>query len=393
MGFSSGLPLLLTISLLQAWLKQENINIKTIGLFALVQLPYTWKFVWSPIMDRFELKQKFFFLGRGRRKSWLFLSQFFLMISIIALAFSNPAQNLLLCSFFAILIAFFSATQDIVIDAYRREDLEDNELGLGSSFYMYGYRIAMLIASGGGLILADHMSFLYVYLIMASLLIPCIFVTFIIPEPDTKELSPKTIKEAVISPLSDYFKKDGAIMILLFILFYKLGDTMASAMTMPFYLETGFTKTEIGTVVKFFGFWATMGGAALGGIFMLRFGINLSLWFFGFLQAVSTAGFAFLSYVGYNLSVLSGVIAFENLSSGMGTAAFIAYMASITNKKFTATQYALLTSLMGIPRVFASAPTGYMVSFFGWGGFFMFCTFIAIPGMLLLFKIAPINKK
>ena len=385
MGFSSGLPLLLTLSLLQAWLQNENVDIKDIGLFALVQLPYSWKFLWSPIVDRFN----FFFLGR--RKSWLIISQVGLIFSIVGLAFSNPPSSLLITSFFALLIAFFSATQDIVIDAYRREDLQDNELGMGSSLYMYGYRIAMLIASGGGLILSDKLSFTSTYLIMASLFVPLLFFSFLVPE--TKgEKEPETIKKAIIEPFYDYFKKKESIMILLFIFFYKFGDTMASTMTMPFYLEIGFSKTEIGTIVKIFGFWATMGGAAIGGVLMLKLGINLSLWIFGLLQAISTAGFSFLAYTGYNLSILSCVITFENLSSGMGTAAFLAFMASITNKKFTATQYALLTSFMSIPRSFASSATGYLVSYLGWINFFAFCTIIAIPGLLLLFKVAPIKK-
>ena len=250
----------------------------------------------------------------------------------------------------------------------------------------------MLLASGGGLIMADHLSFTMVYLIMAACMLPGVITTLFAPEPETPAGTPETLREAVFDPLVEYFSREGAIWILAFILFYKIGDTMASAMTIPFYLDMGFSKTQIGAVVKLFGFWATIAGSLIGGIIMLRLGINRSLWMFGFLQALSTACFAFLAQIGYSVAVLSAVIAFENLSAGMGTAAYVAFMASITNKRFTATQYALLTSLMGIPRVFASAPTGFLAKTIGWEGFFIFCTLIAIPGMLLLLKL-PHNHK
>jgi PAT family beta-lactamase induction signal transducer AmpG len=278
------------------------------------------------------------------------------------------------------------------VDAYRREDLPDRELGLGSSLYVNGYRVGMLLASGGGLIMADHIPFSTVYIIMAACMIPGILTTLLTPEPKVFEGTPKTIVEAVVNPLTEYFSRDGAVLILCFILFYKIGDTMASAITTPFYLDIGFTKTEIGTVVKLFGFWATIVGSLIGGILMLKIGINRSLWIFGFLQAVSTAGFALLAHIGNSVAVLSGVIAFENLSSGMGTTAFVAFMASITNKKFTATQYALLSSLMGVPRVLASAPTGFLAKHMGWESFFWGCALIAIPGILLLLKFAPWNQ-
>jgi PAT family beta-lactamase induction signal transducer AmpG len=251
----------------------------------------------------------------------------------------------------------------------------------------------MLLASGGGLILADHLPFSMVYLIMAACLLPGVITTLLAPEPDVPAGTPKTLKEAVLDPLTEYFSRSGALWILAFILLYKIGDTMASAMTTPFYLDIGFSKTEIGAVVKLFGFWATIAGGLIGGVIMIRLGIHRSLWVFGVLQAVSTACFAVLARIGYSVPALSGVIAFENLSSGMGTAAYAAFMASITNKKFTATQYALLTSIMGLPRVLASAPTGFLVKITGWEMFFVFCTLIAIPGMLLLFKFAPWNPK
>ncbi|MFC1859451.1 AmpG family muropeptide MFS transporter [Thermodesulfobacteriota bacterium] len=387
MGFSCGLPLLLTISVLQAWMREEGVDLTVIGLMALVGLPYTVKFLWAPFLDRFTPP----FLGR--RRGWLFLSQIALMASIVGLGFTNPGKNPWVVAFAAFLVTFFSATQDIVVDAYRREDLADEELGLGSSLYINGYRVGMLLASGGGLILADYISFSLVYLIMAACMLPGVITTLLAPEPEIAAGTPQNLRGAVFDPLVEYFSRKGALWILAFILFYKIGDTMASAMTTPFFLDIEFSKSEIGTVVKLFGFWATIAGGLIGGLTMLRLGIHRSLWVFGFLQAISTAGFAVLARIGHSIAGLSAVIAFENLSAGMGTAAYAAFMASITNKKFTATQYALLTSLMGIPRVIASAPTGLIAKKIGWEGFFIACTLFAIPGMLLLMKFAPWHSK
>jgi PAT family beta-lactamase induction signal transducer AmpG len=386
MGFSCGLPLLLTITVLQAWMKEKGVDLTLIGLMALVGLPYTLKFLWAPFLDRYTLP----FLGR--RRGWLLTAQIFLIFSIAGLGLTDPGGHPWMVAFAALLVTFFSASQDIVVDAYRREDLPDEELGLGSSFYINGYRVGMLLASGGGLILADHVSFSTVYLIMAACLLPGVLTTFFAPEPEIAAGTPESLKEAVLYPLIDYFSRKEALWILAFILFYKMGDTMASAMTTPFYLDIGFSKTEIGAVVKLFGFWATIIGSLIGGVLMLRHGIYRSLWIFGFLQALSTAGFALLARIGHSISALSAVIAFENLSSGMGTAAYVAFMASITNKKFTATQYALLSSLMGVPRVLASAPTGFFAKSLGWENFFIFCTLIAVPGMLLLLKFASWNS-
>ncbi|MBN2419713.1 MAG: AmpG family muropeptide MFS transporter [Deltaproteobacteria bacterium] len=387
MGFSCGLPLLLTMGVLQAWMKDENIDLTLIGLINLVQIPYTWKFIWAPVVDRFTLPIL------GRRRGWLLISQVCLMLSIIGLGFSNPGNNLILMMITAMIVAFFSSTQDIVVDAYRREDLPDDELGLGSSFYMSGYRLGNMLASGGGLIMADHMAWSAVYIIMAMCMFIGIITTLFTPEPEVTEGTPVTLKAAVIEPFVEYFKRNGAIWMLAFILLYKVGDMMASAITTPFYLDIGFSKTEIGAVVKLFGIWAIIGGALIGGTVIVKLGINKSLWIFGFLQAVSTAGFALLASVGHNIMLLAGVIAFENLSMGMGTAAFLAFMASITDKRFTATQYALLSSLMAIPRVIISAPTGYLAKIMGWEAFFIGCALIAIPGMLLLLKFAPWNEK
>ncbi|MBF0530673.1 MAG: AmpG family muropeptide MFS transporter [Deltaproteobacteria bacterium] len=386
MGFSAGLPLLLTSTLLQAWMKEEKVNLEIIGLTALIGLPYTLKFLWSPIMDRYTPP----FLGR--RRGWLLISQILLMISIVGLGLSDPRYCPWFTAIAAILVAFFSASQDIVIDAYRREDLADEELGLGSSFYVNGYRVGMLLASGGGLIMADKFSFPIVYFFMAASLALGFITTLITPEPQVEQGAPRSLKEAVFEPFIDYFTRPGALWILVFILFYKLGDQMASAMTTPFYLELGFTKTEIGAVVKLFGFWALVIGGFVGGALMVRLGIKRSLWLFGILQALTILSFSVLAKIGPSTPALAAAIGLENFAGGMGTSAYVAFMASLTNKKFTATQYALLSSLMGVPRVLLSAPTGYLATLTGWPMYFIVCTLMAIPGLLLLLKFAPLNK-
>ena len=352
MGFSCGLPLLLTLSVLQAWMKAEGVDLAVIGLMALVGLPYTLKFLWAPVLDRYTLP----FLGR--RRGWLILAQLALMASIVGLGRTSPAAHPEIVALIAFLVTFFSASQDIVVDAYRREDIPDAELGFASSLYINGYRMGMLLSGAGGLILADRFSFADVYLIMAACLIPGIITTLLAPEPRVNARPPTKLRSAVIEPLVEYFSRPGAVWILAFILLYKIGDSMATAMSIPFYLELGFSNTEIGTIGKIFGFWATIGGALAGGILTLRMGIYRGLWVFGFSQAVSTLCFVFLSRIGYSIPALSAVIGFENFTSGMGTAAFVAFMAMMTDKRFTATQYALLSRLMRVPRVLASAPTG-----------------------------------
>ncbi len=382
MGFSCGVPLLLTSSVLQAWMTEQGVDLSVIGLFSLVGLPYTLKFLWAPVFDRFTLPLF------GRRRGWLLAMQLVLVVVLICLGLTDPGRTPWLVALAAFFVTFFSASQDIVVDAYRREDLRDNELGLGSSFYVNGYRVGMLLAGSGGLILADHIPFAQVYTLMAASLLIGVGTTLLCREPALTRGTPKNFQEAVVHPFVDYFTRDRALLLLLFILLYKIGDQMATTMTTPFYLSLGFSKTQIGAVAKLFGFWATIAGGLLGGVILLRIGIIRSLWFFGILQALSTLGFSLLALLGNSLTGLATVIAFENLSGGMGTAAYVAYMASLTNKKFTATQYALLSSCMGIPRVLAAAPTGWMAVSMGWAVFFLVCTLVAIPGLLLLPMVA-----
>ncbi len=382
MGFSSGLPLLLTGSVLQAWLKDGGVDLAHIGLIALIGLPYTLKFLWSPLFDRYAPTLL------GRRRGWLALTQMALAAALLLLSGTQPApDHLWLVMVAGLLVTFFSASQDIVVDAYRRESLGESELGLGSALYVNGYRIGMLLAGGGGLILADWLSFATMYRIMAACMLACVTVTLIAAEPALPEGRPRTLREAVVMPFQDYFLRRGAWLILAFILLYKLGDTMASAMTTPFYLDLGYSKTEIGAVVKLFGFWATIAGGTLGGIWILRAGTHRALWLFGFGQMISTLGFVVLACYPGSIGLLATVVAVENLTAGMGTAAFVGFMAALTDRRFTATQYALLSSLTGVPRVLLAAPTGWMAQVMGWPGFFLFCALIAVPGLLLLRRV------
>ena len=381
MGFSSGLPLLLTLSTLQAWMSDAGVDLGKIGLISLVGVPYNWKFLWAPILDRYALP----FLGR--RRGWLLLIQILLALSISAIGLGNPAAHLMPLAIIALLTAFFSATQDTVIDAYRREHLEESELALGSTVYVYGYRIGMVLASSIALIAADAWGWTATYMLMGLCMVVGMATTLLAPEPTGTQEPPKSLKESVWGPFREFFSRPSAWWILAFILLYKLGDTMASAITMPFYLETGFTKTEVGVIVKGAGLMAVFVGMGLGGALVLRLGIWYSLWVFGILQGLSTAGFALLDWYGPSSALLSGVIGFENLAGGMGGAAYMAYMASQTNKRFTATQYALLTSLMSNSRTLLSAPAGYMAQAMGWDWFFIFCALVAIPGLLLLGRL------
>lgn len=385
-GYSAGLPLLLIGSTLQAWMTNEGVNLTAIGAFSLVGLPYTLKFLWAPLLDRFQVP----FLGR--RRGWMVVFQLLLALTIWALSLTNPQDDLVLVSFFAFLIALFSSSQDVVLDAYRREILPDEELGLGSSLYVNGYRLAMLVSGAFALYLADQVPWKSVYQLMALLMLPAVLFTFIAPKESSKIEIPANLKVAVIGPLKDFFTRKGAWIVLLFILLYKVGDSMASNMTTPFILDIGYSKTDIATVAKTFGMIATITGGLLGGAIMLRYNIKWSLIFFGILQAVSTLGFAILPSLERVLPSLAAVIAFENLASGMGTAAYAAYMASLTNRQFTATQYALLTALMGIPRVILASPTGWMSKVMGWESFFVVCTVIALPGLLLLIPVFKLEN-
>lgn len=382
-GFSSGLPLLLTGSTLQAWLKDERVDLGAIGLFALVGLPYTLKFLWSPALDRYVPP----FLGR--RRGWMLIAQIAAAAAISALALASPSEMPMLAAVLALGVTFSSATQDIALDAYRRESLADVELGLGSSVFVGGYRVAMLVSGALALALADRIPWRAVYFLMAASMTVGVVTTLLCREPVVEAPPPRTLREAVVEPFAEFFHRRGAWLILAFILFYKIGDQMASSMTTPFLLELGFSKTDLAAVAKLVGMASMIAGGFVGGLVMLRLGIRRSLWVFGILQAASILAFAALAQVGRVFSILGVAVALENFSFGMGTSAYTAYLASQTNRRFTATQYALFSSLTGIPRVLVSAPTGFVARALGWTGYFVFCAAATIPGLLLLFWIAP----
>lgn len=385
-GYSAGLPLLLIGSTLQAWMTDEGVDLTAIGLVSLLGLPYVFKFLWAPLLDRFKIPLL------GRRKGWMFIFQILLVVCIFGLSFTNPKTDIFLVCTWAFLISFFSASQDVVLDAYRREILPDEELGLGSSLYVTGYRLAMLVSGALALYLADQIPWKNVYQWLAVFMAPSLLFTIFAPKESQHIPIPANLKEAVVGPLMDFFLRKGAWIMLLFILLYKVGDSMASNMTTPFILDIGYSKTDIATVAKTFGMIATMLGGIIGGTLMLKMNIRTSLIIFGILQAVSTLGFSLLPSLPIAFTSLATVIAFENLASGMGTAAYAAYMASLTNKQFTATQYALLTALMGIPRVILASPTGWMSKMMGWEAFFVVCTLIAIPGLLLLIPVFRLER-
>ena len=384
-GFSSGLPLYILVSLLPAWLKTEGVSLKEIGLFALIGLPFTWKFIWAPLFDRYALPF-------GRRRGWLFVTQLGLFVSLPVFGFFHPQIDIRTIAFFCVWVAFLSASQDVVLDAYRRELLPDVELGLGNAVHVNAYKIASLVPGSLSLILADHMEWSSVFMITALFMLPGLVMTLLITEPALKNVAPKTLRAAVVEPFQEFITRNGlnsALTVLLFIFLYKLGDSMATALATPFYLEMGFSKTEIGLVAKNAGLWPSVIGGMLGGIWMMRLGINRALWIFGAVQMIAILGFAWLAMVGHSLPWLALVIGLEALGVGLGTAAFVAYIAHTTNPLYTATQFALFTSLAAVPRTFANAATGYLVEYFGWVNFFVLCFVLAIPGMLLLLKVAP----
>jgi PAT family beta-lactamase induction signal transducer AmpG len=395
-GFTSGLPLYLLFNLLPAWLRSEQVDLKTIGLFALIQFPYTWKFIWSPLLDRYALPML------GRRRGWMVLTQVGLLAVIAVMGGFSPASQLATIAWCATLLAVLSATQDIVLDAYRRELLEDSELGLGNAVHVNAYRIAGLIPGSLSLILADFLPWDLVFIITALFMLPGIAMTLTVSEPRLAA-APKTLREAVVEPFREFINRKGwksALLILAFLLFYKLGDSLCTALATPFYLDMGFSKTDIGLIAKNAGLWPSVIGGMLGGLWMVKIGINRALWLFGVVQVLAIFGFAWLASIGHHTDIgalertqLAIVISMEALGVGLGTVAFVAFIARTTHPAYTATQFALFTSLMAIPRTFANAATGWLVEAMGWSGFFLLCAVLAIPGMLLLFKVAPWNAE
>jgi len=387
-GFTSGLPLYVLIQLVPAWLKVEGVGIAEIGFFTLVGFPYTWKFLWSPAMDRYTLP----FLGR--RRGWMLVTQIALLLSIAAMGLVKPSLSIWTVAGLAAAVAFFSASQDIVLDAYRRELLPDAELGLGNAIHIQAYRLAGLVPGSLGLILADHLPWETVFVIVALFMGVGVVLTFAIGEAIADPHPPRSLREAVVEPFREFVDRKGiaaAALILAFMVLYKFGDNMATALQTPFFLDVGFSMTEVGSIAKIAGLVAVIVGGLAGGVAMIKLGINRALWLFGVVQVVSILGFALLAAVGTNPWLLGFAVAFEYLGVGLGAAALTGFIARTTNPAFAATQFALFTALAAAPRTLANATTGLIVARLGWTNFFLLCTVLAVPGMLLLLKVAPWN--
>ncbi len=385
-GFSAGLPLYVTINLLQAWLHRHDVGLRDIALFNLTGLPYTWKFLWAPLLDRYCPP----FLGR--RRGWAIVMQVALLVCIAVFGYLDPKRSLTSVAALAIAVAFFSATQDVALDAYRRELLKEQELGLGTALFVNAYRASALVPASLAFILADHLPWSSVYVIVAGFMIIGISASLWGQDGELVIVAPRTLKEAVVGPFLEFLARQDrsmAVLLLAFMLLYKLGDTLASALVTPFYLDLGFTLTQVGSVAKLVGIPATLSGALIGGIAMTKIGINRALWLFGVSQLLSTLGFAILSGIGPNPWALGVVVAFEYLTGGLGTSAFVAFLSRTTHPSFTATQYALFSSLIALPRTVASAGTGWAVELIGYAPFFVACALFAVPGLLLLVKVAP----
>jgi PAT family beta-lactamase induction signal transducer AmpG len=389
-GFSSGLPLYLLIQFVPAWLRSADIDLSTIGLINLVLFPYTWKFLWSPVMDRFVLP---FF---GRRRGWMFVTQIMLITLMSALSLFDPATELKHIILIVSAISFFSASQDIVIDAYRREILPDDELGAGNAFYAQAYRISSFVPGSLAMILAGFFPWSVAHLSIAVFMLVGLVTTLLIKESSKPGDEPQTLRSAVIDPFREFFQRNGwqhALWMLLFIMLYKLGDSMATALETPFFMDMGFSTVEIGSIAKISKTIGATVGTILGGLAMIKLGINRSLWIFGVFQLISILGYVLLSVVGYNHLVLAIASGFEYLGVGLGSVALLAFMAKSTNKHFTATQLALFSSIAAIPRTFVSAATGYIIESVGYTQFFVICFLCALPGMFMLLKIATWNSK
>ena len=388
-GLSSGMPLFVLTQLVPTWLRREEVDIATIGLTTILTLSYNLKFLWAPLIDRFPIPIL------GRRRGWILAMQIALLLSIGGFSGIDPIAEFYLVVWFITATAFFSATQDIVIDGYRRELLPDAELGLGNSIHVAAYRIAGLVPGSLGLILADHMPWAGVFWIVAGFMIVGIVTTVMIPEISRDDQAPQTLKAAVISPFIEFFTRRSfgqALLVLAFILLYKLGDNMAVALQSVFFVDLGYTNTEIGTVAKFTNLGASIAGGLIGGIIMLKISINRALWIFGVVQMTSILGYAWLATLDPDLWALFVATGYEYIGVGLGATAIGAYIASQSSRQFSITQLALLLSVATVARTLAGATTGFIIEAVGYFTFFLICFALAFPGMILLFWVAPWNE-
>ena len=390
LGLSSGMPLYVLIQLVPAWLRNEGVDLSIIGLTTIFSLSYNIKFLWAPLLDRFPIPVL------GRRRGWILLMQILLLFSIGGFSGIDPIDDIYLVIWFITATAFFSATQDIVIDGYRRELLPDNELGLGNTIHINAYRVAGLVPGSLALILAFYIPWEAVFWIVASFMTIGIVATLLIPEMSRDDQTPTTLKAAVVEPFIEFFSRNSikqALLVLAFILLYKLGDNMAVALQTPFFLDTGYTLLEIGSVAKWTNFGMAIAGGFLGGIIMLKISINRALWVFGVVQMTSILGYAWLSRLNPELVYLFIATGYEYLGVGLGTAAITAFIAQQSSRQFSITQLALLLSVVTVARTFAGATTGFIIEAVGYFQFFLICFALAAPGMLLLFWVAPWNAE
>jgi MFS transporter, PAT family, beta-lactamase induction signal transducer AmpG len=390
LGFSSGLPFYLTSKTLQAWMTNAKVDLATIGFFSLVTLPYSLKFVWAPLMDRYTPP----FLGR--RRGWVLITQIALLLVIAAMSLHDPRTGLKMLAINAIAIAFFSASQDISLDAYRTDVLENREMGAGAAVFVLGYRIAMITTGALAFFLADRIAWPMVYLILASLIVIGIVATFFAAEPVLNDAPPRTLFEAVVLPFTDFFQRAGvlrALLVLLFIVAYKYSDSLAGSMTTPFLLQAGYSQSEVGAVFLGVGVVATIVGVLVAGATIGKLGINRSLWLFVIFQGLSNLTYYFLSLSEKNHALMVSAVITENFGLGLVTGAMTAYLMSMCNKRFTATQFALLSSLMAASRDILVAPAGKIVESTGWPGFFLITVAMALPALVLLPFIAPWSRE
>jgi PAT family beta-lactamase induction signal transducer AmpG len=418
MGFASGLPLLLTLSTLSYWLSKVGVDKTTIGLFALVGTPYTFKFLWSPIMDQVPLPVLTRLLGR--RKSWLLLTQVLLVVAILFMGQTDPTIDPWMTALAALIVAFLSASQDIVIDAYRIELLPDSEQGQGAAATQVGYRFGLLLAGAGAVGLSDFVSWPVIFGVLAAAMVASAVVTLFVPEPKVNIGTTERrdyalwVKESVIDPFADFAGRKGWVVILLFVLLYKFGDALGGTMANPFYVEMGFTGLEVASISKVWGIWMTILGAVIGGVAVARWGVFRALLIGGILQAVTNLAFTYVAMVNgdygacaqaalaadanavvsemcathrHDLASLAIAITADNIAGGAAGAALVAYLSGLCNIAFTATQYALLTSFMAQGRTWLSSGSGWLADHTDWATFWTSTMFLAIPGLLLLLWI------
>ncbi len=386
LGFASGLPLFLTERTLQAWMTKSNVDLTTIGLFALVTLPYTLKFLWAPFMDRYVPPIL------GRRRGWLLITQVLLLISIFAMSLHDPTRGLQLLAFNAVMIAFFSASQDIVGDAYRTDVLREREMGAGAAMWVVGYRIALIVTGSFAFIFADRIGWPAVYMALSGLMLIGIAADFFAPEPLLRDAPPQSLTDAVVLPFKEFFQRSGlgtGLFILLFIVLYRYADWLAQTMATPFFLQTGFSQTEVGVVVGGIGLAATIVGVLIGGVVIAKIGLNKSLWLVLGIQAITNLMYYLLALQGKSTTMLTAAIVIENLAYGLVTASLLGYLMSVCNKRFSATQFALLSSLAAASRSIIVAPAGKWAEMMGWPMFFIFTIAMALPALVMLPWIAP----